>query len=106
MTSKIPGYAYIWEYLVRLECVPDFEAAYGSQGAWVKLFKRARGYVRTELHRDRRDAQRFLTIDYWESAEAWETFRADFSSEFEALDAHCAAFTLEEREIGRLDPIS
>ena len=27
------------------------------------------------------------------------------SLEFEAIDARCEGFTLEEREIGRLDPI-
>jgi heme-degrading monooxygenase HmoA len=105
MASQRPGYAYIWEYSVRPECVADFEKAYGPSGPWVELFRRAGGYVRTELHRDRRNANRYLTIDYWESAEAWEAFRSGKSSEFEAIDARCEGFTLEEHEIGRLDPI-
>ena len=105
MASQRPGYAYIWEYSVRPECVADFEEAYGPNGPWVEIFKRARGYVRTELHRDRRNANRYLTIDYWDSAEAWEAFRTGMSSEFEAIDARCEGFTLKEREIGRLDPI-
>ena len=105
MASRESRYAYIWEYTVRPECVPDFEEAYGPNGPWVGLFRRAWGYVRTELHRDRRNANRYVTIDYWESVEAWEAFRSSKSSEFEAIDARCEAFTLEEREIGQLDPV-
>jgi len=99
------GYAYIWEYTVRPECVAEFEDVYGPNGRWVKLFKKAKGYVRTELHRDRQNANRYVTIDYWESADAWERFRTDMSSEFEAIDSQCAKFTLDEQELGRLDPV-
>ena len=105
MATQRHGYAYIWEYSVRPECVADFEKAYGPSGDWVELFKRAKGYVRTELHRDRRNVNRYVTIDYWDSMEAWEAFRAGMSSEFDAIDARCEDFTLTEREIGRLDPI-
>lgn len=99
------GYAYVWEYSVRPERVAEFEEAYGPNGLWVQLFRRAEGHVRTELHRDRGNPLRYLTIDYWESAEAWETFRASLSSEFEATDARCEDFTLEERELGRFWPV-
>ncbi len=105
MTTPGFGYAYIWEYAVRPERVTEFEDAYGPNGAWVELFRRAKGYVRTEFHRDRNDPNRYLTIDYWDSAEAWEAFRNDMASEFEAIDARCEGFTLEEREIGRFDPV-
>ena len=53
MGGEEPGYAYIWEYTVRPERVAEFEQAYGPDGEWVRLFRRAGGYVRTELHRDR-----------------------------------------------------
>ena len=42
-----------------------------------------------------------MTLDYWESAEAWEAFRRATAKEFEALDERCEALTLSEREIGR-----
>lgn len=105
MTSGRPGYAYIWEYVVRPEHVARFEQTYRPDGAWVDLFKRAPGYIRTELHRDRQNPNRFLTIDYWESVEAWDEFRVETSSEFEALDSRCEELTLEEREIGKLEPV-
>lgn len=95
----------MWEYVVRPGCVAEFEEAYGPDGVWVELFRRAEGYVGTELHRDRRDGNRYVTIDYWESAEAWEGFREEMAAEFEAIDARCERLTLTEREIGRLDRI-
>lgn len=105
MAVQRPGYVYIWEYVVHPEHVADFEQAYGPDGPWVELLNRAAGYVRTELHRDRQHALRYLTIDYWDSVEAWEAFRSGMSSEFEAIDARCARFTFAEQEIARLEPI-
>ena len=105
MIGSNPGYAYIWEYAVRPECVGAFEEAYGPEGHWVELFRRATGYLRTELHRDVQVAHRYVTIDYWESMEAWQAFRTEYSTEFEALDVRCEAFTTEERELARLQPI-
>jgi len=105
MADLEAGFAYIWEYSVRPECVAEFEAAYGPDGDWVQLFKRAEGYRRTELHRDRHDSVRYLTIDYWDSAQAWEEFRQNLAAEFDALDARCEAYTTSEHELGRLDPL-
>jgi len=105
MSAREPGYAYIWEYIVREDRVAEFEHAYGGDGDWVALFRRAPGYLRTVLHRDRRDPHRYVTVDYWESAEAWEAFRTAMSAEFEVIDAQCEDYTLEEREIGVFDSI-
>lgn len=106
MSWQSPSYVYIWEYTVSPEHVADFEQAYGPKGDWVALFKRARGYLRTELHRDRNVPNRYVTIDYWDSLAAWEAFRAAFSAEFEAIDARCESFTREEHEIGRFTPLA
>lgn len=105
MSVQTPGYVYIWEYTVWPEHVADFEKAYGPHGAWVTLFKRARGYLQTELHRNRNMPNRYVTIDYWESLEAWYSFRTAFSAEFDAIDAQCEYFTREEREVGRFTPV-
>ena len=92
---------YIWEYIVRSVHVAEFEHAYRPDGTWVELFRRAKGYVRTELHRDLGNPLRYITIDYWTSFEAWEAFRSEFAAEFEQLDAVCEGYTVAEREIGR-----
>lgn len=97
----MPGYMYIWEYHVRPEHVAAFERAYHTNGTWVALFCRGTGHQRTGLHRDLSQPLRYVTIDYWDSPEAWETFRADFAAEFDALDVQCENYTESEREIGR-----
>ncbi len=101
-----PGYLYIWEYLVPPDQASTFERFYGPEGNWVQLFRRAPGYLRTELHRDRSNPQRFVTMDYWESYDAWQAFRRQFAEEFEALDAQCEEFTSRESEIGKFEPIA
>lgn len=98
-------YTYIWEYLVTPDKVALFEQAYGPSGDWVRLFRRAPGYIRTELHRDRSNPRRFVTVDYWESESTWVTFRSRFSEEFEALDRKCEELTTRESELGRFRPI-
>jgi heme-degrading monooxygenase HmoA len=99
------GYLYIWEYLVPSDKTSMFESFYGPAGDWVQLFRRAPGYIRTELHRDRSNPQRFLTIDYWESYDAWQAFRRQFAKEFEALDVKGEELTSREIQIGRFEPV-
>lgn len=94
-------YMYAWQYKVAPEREAEFMAAYGPAGHWVSLFQGKPGYVRTELHRDRAHPERFVTLDYWESAAAWEDFRREHADAFEALDARCESYTLAEEEIGR-----
>jgi heme-degrading monooxygenase HmoA len=94
-------YMYAWEYDVAPEHEPAFLRAYGPDGDWVQLFRRAPGYLRTELFRDIARPGRFVTLDYWETPEAFAAFRARFAKEFEALDVRCEALTVREAEIGR-----
>ncbi len=100
------GYAYLWEFVVAPEHVREFERAYGPAGEWAQLFERAPGYLRTELHRDLANPNRYLTIDTWESESACNAFRAKFAVEFTALDLRCAEWTIEEKEIGRFTPVA
>lgn len=97
---------YAWEYEVAPEHEPAFLCAYGPDGDWVRLFRRAPGYLRTELFRDLARPARFVTLDYWESQQAFTAFRARFAAEFEAMDGRCEALTVSEREIGRFEPVA
>lgn len=76
----------------------DFEKAYGPDGDWAKLFWHGAGFLGTQLRRTKNEGE-YLTIDLWESAEAWETFRRDFSDEYQALDARCDKLTSLEEEV-------
>lgn len=93
-------FAYIWEYRINTEHAKAFEAAYGQEGGWVRLFRRDPAYIRTELLSDSSDPEHFITIDYWTMRQACFAFRERFQAEFDAIDKHCARFTPEERHRG------
>jgi heme-degrading monooxygenase HmoA len=98
-------YAYIWEYVVRPEAASEFERAYGPEGSWAELFRRHPGYSRTELHRDLRSPERYVTIDYWQSREACRAFRREFARAFESLDKRCDLLTETETYLGEFSPV-
>ena len=54
----------------------EFERVYGPDGEWAQFFRSGRGYVGTELLRDLEIPGRYLVIDRWESAEAYNAFVA------------------------------
>lgn len=64
-------YVYIWDFEVAPGCVPEFERIYGPEGEWVALFRKAEGYRSTRLLWDHERATRYLTIDEWDSSEAF-----------------------------------
>ena len=93
-------YTYIWAFEVHAEHVDAFRKHYSEGGAWTQLFRRARGYVGTQLLQDESEPLRFVTIDTWSSPEEYEAFRADYASEYAALDRLCEGLTKRETLIG------
>ena len=87
---------YMWEYHVKENMISEFERAYGQDGDWVKFFKKADGYIKTELHRDINNKGRYITIDYWSSKEACENYKEKFKNEFIKIDEACEESTLKE----------
>lgn len=98
MSKKI--FVYIWEYQVKEEFRSEFEKIYGPDGDWVRLFKKANGYVSTDFYQDISDTNRFITVDSWDTKKDRDNFREKFFKEFELLDEHCESFTEEEKFIG------
>ena len=98
-------YLYAWEFLAAPGKAAEFKRVYGPEGDWVQLFRRAAGYIRSELYQDAANPQRFVTVDYWESEAACQEFRRRYAHEFEDLDVRCEEFTVKEREIGRFLPV-
>jgi heme-degrading monooxygenase HmoA len=90
----------IWEFRARPGREADFERAYGPAGDWATLFGQAPGYLGTELLRDQNDRRRFITIDRWVSATAYDTFRAQSAGEYAAIDRRCEALTEYEALVG------
>jgi len=97
------GYVIAWEFRPWPGAERRFEEAYGPEGVWARLFRIGQGFVATELSRDGKDAKRYLTLDFWESKQAYETFRAQQSSEYGKIDAECENLTESEREIGQFE---
>jgi heme-degrading monooxygenase HmoA len=59
-----------------------FEQAYGPEGEWAHFFRQGRGYVGTELLHDVEEPERYLVIDRWESADAYNDFLAEHRDEY------------------------
>ena len=91
---------YVWEFLVRDDRIPEFEAAYRPGGTWTRLFEQADGYVGTELVKDIRCPGRYLTFDRWATIEHYRRYRTSFATEHKGLDADCESFTLSETDLG------
>ena len=72
--------ALVFSYEVRE--TDEFERVYGPDGDWAKFFSGAAGYIGTELLRDVELPSRYLVIDRWDSAEAYNTFAAANREEY------------------------
>lgn len=90
----------IWQFRVRPDKADEFRTAYGSDGDWAGLFRRAAGYLGTELLESTTDPSTYLTVDRWESMEAWAAFMRQWREEYAALDRRCESLTMDEVEIG------
>ena len=91
--------------LWRFRAVPgreaEFEAAFGDDGMWVRLFRTAQGFLGSELMRGT-DGM-YLTIDRWVSEDAYRAFRDAQAEAYAAVDAHGEALTIEETLIGAIE---
>ncbi len=94
-------YVIIWEYQVEADSVAEFEKIYSSSGAWANLFKRAEGFLDTQLLRVENRPYRYITIDRWTSPGDYESFRLQWKSEYARLDAQCDGLTEQETLLGK-----
>ena len=60
----------------------------------------------TRLVRDVGEPRRYLTLDSWESAAAYEAFKKNHVAEYGEIDLECERLTEEEKEIGRFVGVS
>lgn len=90
----------MWRYVVPAANRAEFERVYGANGGWVKLFGKASGYRATQLLAEAESEGRYMTIDEWDSREAFELFRSEHAEAFDALDARCAELTSREEQLG------
>jgi heme-degrading monooxygenase HmoA len=96
----------LWEFEVKSGSEELFEAAYGPEGAWVKLFRRDNRYLGTRLLRDVGAARVYVTIDTWESRAAYEEFLEESAVEYEELDQKCDGMTMSEKHLLSLERLA
>jgi heme-degrading monooxygenase HmoA len=72
--------ALVFSYEVR--DIDAFAEAYGPDGDWAQFFRRGAGYIGTELLHDVELPTRYLVIDRWESAEAYNAFATEQRDEY------------------------
>jgi heme-degrading monooxygenase HmoA len=60
----------------------EFERVYGPDGEWAQFFRAGRGYVGTELLRDVETPGRYVVVDRWDSADAYNAFVAGHREDY------------------------
>jgi len=90
----------VWEYIVKEEETGNFISVYSSDGEWAQLFKNFPGYIKTELMRDTSNTQRFISIDYWASLDAYLSMQQESKADYNLLDGKCQSYTAKENKIG------
>ena len=93
-------FVIVWQFEIAEENVAAFETAYGADGPWSELFRKATGYKGTELLRDAYESGKYLTIDRWTDEQAFRAFRKEHDADYEALDRSCDALVSRETRIG------
>jgi heme-degrading monooxygenase HmoA len=103
-TNDLPGFTYVWSYEVRETCESDFERLYGPDGGWARFFRKSPNYLGTDLLRDRKKKNRYVTVDRWDSEQAHRRFVSEHREEFDELDRQGEVLTENESLIGNFDP--
>ena len=98
---RASGFVIIWEFRITPRKRLAFERAYGPDGEWAKFFEKGIGYLGTELIRDARESDRYITLDYWKSRTDHETFKQQNRKMYEIIDERSEALTTKEVEIGK-----
>lgn len=89
----------IWRFRVRPDKIGEFLDAYGPDGAWARLFRRAGGFRGTELFQST-DAGKYVTIDRWDDAADWQAFLDTWREDYAKLDRACEGLTEAEEDLG------
>jgi len=91
----------LWRFRVRPGREAEFEAAYGEDGDWARLFLSGEGFLGTELLRGTDGT--YLTIDRWASHAAHQAFRDAETASYAQLDRRCARLMIEETMLAEIE---
>jgi quinol monooxygenase YgiN len=90
----------IWKFRPSPDRKSAFAAAYAEDGPWSRLFAGATGYQGTKLLGPAEQGGWWLTIDAWDSEEAFDAFQRDYGEQYRALDAALEGLAGHEEFVG------
>ena len=93
----------IWQFEVQPALREEFERAYSPDGDWAQLFRCSPDYLGTQLLHDTANPGRYLTLDRWRSAAAFDTFKQDHHADYDALDQGFEALAISETYMGTFE---
>ena len=93
----------VWSFQPASGRESEFSAAYSGDGVWAKLFRQAEGFVGTRLLAPPDAGGRWLTLDEWQSRDAFERFQATLGETYRGLDEELAGLTSDEQFIGAFE---
>jgi heme-degrading monooxygenase HmoA len=96
-------YTVAWSYRVVAGCEGAFEALYGAQGEWCRLFARSPAYLGTQLLRDAVDPSVYVTLDRWHTRAHYEAFLLEMREAYAGIDRAGDALTESETRLGSFD---
>ena len=96
--------ALVFSYEVTRDTA-EFERVYGIDGEWAEFFRQGRGYIGTELLRDVEAPGRYLVIDRWESAQAYDSFVAEHRDEYMRRVDETAFMYQQELRFGTFESV-
>ena len=82
-----------------------FEEVYGSGGAWEQFFRGGEGYIGTELLRDLEQPGRYVVVDRWETADAYNRFVEQNRDEYMRRVDETAFLYQQELRLGTFENI-
>jgi heme-degrading monooxygenase HmoA len=95
--------ALVFSYEVR---EPEaFERAYGAEGEWAEFFRQGAGYIGTEVLRDVELPTRYIVIDRWDSADAYNAFAAEHRDEYMRRVDDTRFFYVQELRFGTFENV-
>jgi heme-degrading monooxygenase HmoA len=93
----------LWEFEVKPGSEEKFEKVYGAEGEWARLFARDAAYRGTRLVKDVERERVYLTLDFWETREAYEKFKKENAAEYERIDKECEGMAVKELAVGNYE---
>ena len=82
-----------------------FEEVYGPNGEWARFFRQGLGFIGTELLRDVEEFGRYVVIDRWESAEAYNAFVTESQDAYLRRSDDSRLYYLQELRLGTFENV-